>query len=291
MIGQVQLQKKKEHIISYIRQKAGRLVVALSGGVDSAVLLWLAGEALGRDNVLAVTGGSYSVSDEDLKDAGAVARHLDANWKILKTNEMERPGYQANQGDRCFHCRTELFKVLGAYAAEHGYDAVAYGAILDDTGDFRPGMNAADQAGVLAPLLEGGLTKNDVRALAALAGLPVQDKPAAACLSSRIPVGSRVTLERLAQVGQAEKMLRKLGFVQFRVRHHDDIARLELDPDGNSLIQDPEVRRQAVQAVKEAGFRFVAVDLEGYRTGSLNPEPQEPGERLYRIGPASGSGQ
>lgn len=290
MIAQDQLQKKKENIILYIQGQAETLLVALSGGVDSAVLLWLAGEALGRDNVLAVTGGSYSVSSEDLEDAEAVARHLGADWKVLKTNEMERPAYQANQGDRCFHCRTELFEVLGKYAAEHGYDAVAYGAILDDTGDFRPGMQAADQAGVLAPLLEGRLSKNDIRALAALAGLPVKDKPAAACLSSRIPVGSRVTAERLAQVGQAEKMLRKLGFIQFRVRHHDDIARLELDPDGIRRIQDPEVRRQAVQAVKEAGFRFVVLDLEGYRTGSLNPEPQET-DKLYRIGPASDSGQ
>ena len=282
--------KKKEHIISYMQEHAKRLIVALSCGVDSAVLLWLAVEALGRENVLAVTGGSHSVSDEDLEDAGAVAGHLDAAWKILQTNEMERAAYQANEGDRCFHCRTELFEVLGNYAEKHGFDAVAYGAILDDTGDFRPGMDAADQAGVLAPLLEGALTKDDVRALAELAGLPVKDKPAAACLSSRIPVGSRVTPERLAQVGEAEKMLRKLGFVQFRVRHHDEIARLELDSDGNRLIQDGEVRRQAVEAVKAAGFRFVAMDLEGYRTGSLNPEPGETG-KLYRIGPASDSGQ
>ena len=290
LTGQDRIQNKKEHIISYIKKRSTRLVVALSGGVDSAVLLWLAGEALGRDNVMAVTGGSYSVSDEDLEDAGAVARYLGANWKILKTNEMERDGYQANQGDRCFHCRTELFEVLDTWAGENGYDAVAYGAILDDTGDFRPGMDAADQAGVLAPLLEAGLTKNDIRALAAAAGVPVKDKPAAACLSSRIPVGSRVTPERLAQVGQAEKMLRRMGFIQFRVRHHDEIARLELDPEGILLIQDPEVRRQAVKAVKEAGFRFVAVDLEGYRSGSLNPEPGG-SDRLYRIGPASDKGQ
>lgn len=282
--------KKKEHVISYIQSRSSRLIVALSGGVDSAVLLWLAVEALGLDNVLAVTGGSDSVSAEDLQDAREVAGYLGANWKILKTNEMERAGYQANAGDRCFHCRAELFEVLGGYASEHGYDAVAYGAILDDTGDFRPGMDAAAQAGALAPLLEGRLSKDDVRELAGQAGLPVKDKPAAACLSSRIPVGSMVTPERLAQVGEAEKMLRKLGFVQFRVRHHDEIARLELDQEGDRLIRDDDVRRQAVAAVKAAGFRFVAVDLEGYRTGSLNPEPPESG-KLYRIGPASESGQ
>ena len=272
MYGLGNLQEKKEYIISYIRGQAERVVVALSGGVDSAVLLWITLAALSRDNVLAVTGGSYSLSDEDLDDAREVAGYLDADWKVLKTNEMERPGYRSNQGDRCFHCRTELFEVLRACAAERGYDAVAYGAILDDTGDFRPGMEAAERAGVLAPLLEGRLTKNDIRNLAALAGLPVKDKPAAACLSSRIPIGSIVTPERLAQVGRAEKMLRKLGFIQIRVRHHDDIARLELDPEGDRLIQDPEIRRLAVLAVKEAGFRFVAVDLEGYRTGSLNPD-------------------
>lgn len=290
LTGQDRLQKKKEHVISYIQSRAGRLIVALSGGVDSAVLLALAVEALGKEKVLAVTGGSHSVSDEDLADAEAVANVLGAHWKILRTNEMARPGYQANQGDRCFHCRAELFDVLGAYAGDNGYDAVAYGAILDDTGDFRPGMEAADRAGALAPLLEGRLSKDDVRSLAARAGLPVKDKPAAACLSSRIPVGSRVTPERLAQVGQAEKSLREMGFVQFRVRHHDEIARLELDPEGNRRIQDPAVRRQALEAVKAAGFRFVAVDLEGYRSGSLNPEPEEQ-ERLYRIGPASDSGQ
>ncbi len=272
MYGPGNLQEKQKYIISYIRGQAERAVVALSGGVDSAVLLWLTLAALGRDNVLAVTGGSYSLSDEDLDDAREVAGYLDADWKVLKTNEMERPGYRSNQGDRCFHCRTELFEVLRACAAERGYDAVAYGAILDDTGDFRPGMEAAERAGVLAPLLEGRLTKNDIRDLAAVAGLPVRDKPAAACLSSRIPVGSIVTPERLAQVGRAEKMLKKLGFIQIRVRHHDDIARLELDPEGDRLIQDPEIRRLVVLAVKEAGFRFVAMDLEGYRTGSLNPD-------------------
>jgi uncharacterized protein len=181
-----------------------------------------------------------------------------------------------------------MFEMLRQMAEERGLARVAYGAIQDDHGEYRPGMTAATEQGILAPLLEAGLSKGDVRALARDAGLPVRDKPASACLSSRIPVGTEVTRERLAQVERAESALRRLGFVQLRVRHHGDLARLELDPDGNSRLFDAEARAGVVEAVRAAGFRFVTVDLEGYRTGSLDPE--DPG-RVYRIGPARESGQ
>jgi len=253
------------------------LVVALSGGVDSAVLLALALEALGPERVLAVTGLSPSLPSHELEDARAVARAVGATHEVVETHEMDRPGYRANAGDRCYHCRSELFGVLRSMAESRGIEAVAYGAIRDDSGDFRPGMAAARELGVLAPLLEAGIGKSEVRALAREAGLPVREKPASACLSSRIPVGTEVTPGRLAQVERAEAALRKMGFQQFRVRHHGEVARLELDAEGLRQLLDPSQRSRVVAAVRVAGFRFVAVDLEGYRSGSLNPEPLAPG--------------
>jgi uncharacterized protein len=284
------IKKKKRLVISYIRENSSTLIVALSGGVDSAVLLWLAAEALGKNHVLAVTGQSASFSAEDLADAEAVVRHLGVDWKVLKTKELDRPEYRANTGDRCYHCRTELFEVLGDWARSHEYKKIAYGAITDDQGDYRPGMTAAGEAGALAPLLEAGLSKKDIRVLAEHAGLPVKDKPAAACLSSRIPIGIEVTPERLAQVEKAEAGLRALGFGQLRVRHHGEIARIELDPDGEQRIQDPGIRSKAAQLIQEAGFRFAALDLQGFRSGSLNP-PVEKRPTLYRIAPDAESGQ
>ncbi len=247
------------------------MVVAFSGGVDSAVLLALAVEALGPGKVLAVTGRSDSLPARDRKDAASVAGSLGVSHEEIDPGELERPGYRANAGDRCYHCRSALFEALERIAADRGFAAVAYGAIADDRGDFRPGMVAASEHRVLAPLLESGITKSDVRVLAAEARLGIEDKPASACLSSRIPIGIEVTPARLGQVARAEAALAGLGFRQFRVRHHGEIARLELDPEGDRRIQDPEIRRLVVEAVHGAGFRFVALDLEGYRTGSLNP--------------------
>ena len=264
------------------------LMVALSGGVDSAVLLALAVEALGRERVLAVTGRSPSLPSYELEDALAVARALGARHEVVGTRELERAGYRANAGDRCYHCRRELFQALRSLAGSRGIEAIAYGAILDDAGDFRPGMAAAREFGILAPLLEAGIGKEEVRALAREAGLPVREKPASACLASRIPVGTEVTPERLAQVGRAEAALRELGLGQFRVRHHGEVARLELDPEGIGRLSDPALRARLVTAVKLAGFRFVAVDLEGYRTGSLNPARAEP---LFRIPPVRKGGR
>jgi uncharacterized protein len=212
------------------------------------------------------------MTETDLLDAEQVARHLRCSHQVLETNEMEIPMYRANTGDRCYHCRGELFRVSRTWAADKGFDTVAYGAIRDDEGDFRPGMEAAREQGILAPLLEAGFTKEDVRRAAADAGLPVREKPANPCLASRIPVGVEVTPERLSQVGRAEAALQAMGILRVRVRHHGDVARLELDEAGDRLLEDRDVRRRVVEAVREAGFRFVALDLEGYRTGSMNPE-------------------
>jgi uncharacterized protein len=283
------LKTKKTLAIERLRA-CEKVVVALSGGVDSAVLLALAAEALGPDRVLAVTGVSDSLASGELDDARAVCSTLGTAHEIVKTHEIERSDYRANTGDRCFHCRSELFAVLGEIARDRGYRHVVYGAIADDASDYRPGMQAARRFQVVAPLLEAGIGKEEVRLLAAEAGLSVREKPAAACLASRIPVGTEVTPERLGQIDRAEAALRRLGYRQIRVRHHGEIARLELDEEAFERLSDPGARAELVEAVKEAGFRFVAVDLEGYRSGSLNPvEPEEP--TLYRIGPAREGGQ
>ena len=280
------IDKKLNTCISYIRSRASGLVVALSGGVDSAALLWVAGRALGPERVLAATGRSPAVPEQDLGDAAAVARKVGCRHRVVETRELDRPAYVENRGDRCFHCRTELFEILGALAREEGFGAVAYGAIVDDLGDDRPGMQAARDAGVLAPLLESGMGKDDVREIAALAGLPVRDKPAAACLSSRLPAGTPVTAERLGQVERAEAAIRALGFGRVRVRHHGDVARLELEPDAIDRALDGDVRARLAEAIRSAGFRFATLDLEGYRTGG-----GVGGARLYRIDPQRDSGQ
>lgn len=249
--------------------KTGGAVVALSGGVDSAVLLALAVEALGADRVLAVTGRSESVAAPEVEDAVRVAASLGARHRVVPTREIDRPGYRANLGDRCFHCREELFGILTRIAAESGLPSIVYGAIQDDLADDRPGMAAAARAGALAPLLEAGLTKDEIRTLAREAGLEVGDKPASPCLSSRIPAGTEVTPERLRQVERAEAAVRALGFRQFRVRYHGEIGRIELDAEGLARLADPAVRRGLSEGVKAAGFRFAAVELEPFRSGSL----------------------
>lgn len=268
-------------------QSLDGLLVALSGGVDSAVLLALAAQALGPRRVVAVTGGSASLAAEEHEDARRVARFVGVEHRVVPTAELHRPGYVANAGDRCYHCRTELFDVLTRVGAELGIAAIAYGAIVDDLGESRPGMRAASERGVLAPLLSAGMDKAEVREIAAELGLPVSEKPAAACLSSRIPVGSEVTAEKLSQVERAERSLRELHFRIFRVRHHGEIARLEIGEGELERFLDPDVRRRVLHAVREAGFRFVALDLDGYRTGSVGSAAFP----LYRIEPAREGGQ
>jgi uncharacterized protein len=267
---------KRQFVIEQIRPY-GRLVVALSGGVDSAVLLALSREALGPEAVLAITAISDSLPRRDLEDARSVSSWLGVEHELVETAELGLPEYRANDENRCFYCRDELFRVLRKVAQDRGITEIAYGAIKDDIGDYRPGMKAAVAWGIRAPLLEAGVDKQAVREIALDFGLSVDTKPAAACLASRIPGGTEVTVERLRSVESAEEALRELGFGQLRVRHHGDVARIELENDDLARLGDPVLRSRVVAAVRNAGFRFCALDLEGYRAGSLNVVDPGPG--------------
>jgi len=269
-------------------RRSGRLLVALSGGVDSAVLLALACEALGPDRVVAVTGRSAAVTIAEIADAKAVAELLGVRHEVVDTFELNRVEYRQNSGDRCFHCRTELFEILSRHAREAGCDTIAYGAIVDDLGDHRPGMEAARRSGVLAPLLDARIGKTEVRALATYFNLHIREKPASACLASRIPKGTEVTEERLMQVARAEAAVREIGAARVRVRHHGEIARIELDPDDLSRLSDSDLRARVVAGVRAAGFRFVVLDLEGYREGGTSVPS---GDTLYSILPQPEGGQ
>jgi uncharacterized protein len=280
--------EKRQCAISLLREHRA-VLVALSGGVDSAVLLAIAAEALGSSNVLAVTGRSASVTEQEVDDAGRVASTLGVRHDVVDTMEIDRPAYRANDGDRCFHCRTELFDVLGRIARARGFDAIAYGAIVDDLGEHRPGMAAARDRGVLAPLVHANISKADVRLLADQLNLHVHDKPANACLASRIPIGHEVTPARLNEVSRAEAALRALGFRQFRVRHHGEIARIELGTGEAERLADSRIRVEAIRGVKRAGFRFVALDLEDY--GAARLEPAAGVAQLYSIAPHRDNGQ
>ena len=247
-----------------------RAVVAFSGGVDSSLLAAAAVEALG-DRALAVTGVSYSLAPSEREEARRVATAIGIAHREIETNEMARPGYVENSPERCFECKDELYSLLDALAREDLGDAVVLdGANADDSGDFRPGRRAAKAHGVRSPLAEAGFTKAHVRALAKRLGVPTWDKPAMACLASRIPYGSEVTPEKLRQIAGAELELRKLGLRELRVRHHDRVARVELGAAELAAALDEPLRSQIVAAVKSAGFAYVAVDLEGFRSGSMN---------------------
>jgi uncharacterized protein len=245
------------------------VIVAYSGGVDSAFLAWAAHQVLG-EKMLAAIADSASLARSHFRDAGAFAEENGIPLLVLETKELEREAYAANSGDRCFHCKDELFTTLEAERANRNFAAVAYGLNLDDGKDFRPGQRAAAEHHVAAPLADAELTKADIRALAQAAGLRVWDKPASACLSSRIEYGRRVTTEALRQVEDAEEALRALGLVRFRVRHHGSVARIEIAEEEMATALDPEFFRKMAAAVRSAGFPYVAVDCDGYRSGSMN---------------------
>ncbi|MEZ4532792.1 MAG: ATP-dependent sacrificial sulfur transferase LarE [Thermomicrobiales bacterium] len=245
----------------------GSCVVAFSGGVDSALLLKASVLALGN-RAVAATGLSETYAPEEMEEARAVAAEIGAVHVMVRTMELTDPRYANNSHQRCYFCKTELYTQLQAYAAQHGYAAVLDGTNADDLGDFRPGIRAANQLGVRSPLQEAGLTKQEIRDLSQWLALPTWDKPAAACLSSRFAYGDPITVEKLAQVAKAESHLRRLGYRGFRVRHHDEIARIEMPAD--QLADAIADREEIARGVRAAGYRYVTLDLEGYVSGRMN---------------------
>jgi len=247
----------------------GRTLIAYSGGTDSAFLAWAAHKALG-DDMLAVIADSPSLARAQLADATAFAGEHGIPLEIIVTGELDRPEYVRNDSSRCFHCKDELFTVMEEFRTSRSFDSIAYGVNLDDQGDFRPGQAAAQQHRVAAPLREAGLSKQEIRDLAHAAGLRIWDKPASACLSSRIEYGREVTREALSVVEQGEDAIRALGFRQFRVRHHGDIVRIEIAREELPRALSPDMANEFTRIFKALGFKFVTLDLEGFRSGSMN---------------------
>jgi len=259
---------KEEALFAQLRELPS-LLIAVSGGADSAYLAWAANCVLG-EQALAVTAISPSFSAYDREELLKFVAKTKIRHEFVETHEFENPLYRANAGDRCYYCKDELFSVLDRLAKARGFAAIAYGVNRDDTTDFRPGHRAAAEHQVLAPLLDAGMHKAEIRVLSQRAGLPTWDRPASACLSSRLPYGTEVTPERLALVEKGEAALRELGFRQFRVRLHDKLARVEIAPDELVRAMTPEMAVAIAEKLKAAGFLYVALDLEGYRQGSLN---------------------
>ncbi len=262
-----QIQEKYTQLGDRLR-KLGKVVVAFSGGVDSTLLLHAAIEALGPVNVLAITADSETYPERERDEAIRLAKELGAAHEVIPTSELAIPGYADNPANRCYFCKQELFSHLIPIAQKRGYDHVVFGAIGDDLGEHRPGLQAARERGVLAPLLEVGLMKLEIRQLSRQFGLKTWDKPSFACLSSRIPYGERITLEKLSMIDQAEAFLMQLGFRQVRVRQHDKLARIEVASD--HLADIVAVAGTVAAKLKEIGYTYVSVDLQGYRSGSLN---------------------
>jgi uncharacterized protein len=260
---------QKEQVLLNKLADLPSLIVALSGGIDSAYLAWAAQESLG-ERAVSVTAISESYSAYDREQLEAFLKATSVRHEFIATRELDNPAYRVNDANRCYHCKDELFTVLDALAAERGIAAIAYGVNADDTADFRPGQRAAREHRVLTPLLDAEMHKPEIRFLAQRVGLPTWDRPASACLSSRLPYGTEVTPERLALVERGEAALRSLGFRQFRVRLHDKLGRIELSPEELPRAMNPEMAAAISVALKNAGFAYVALDLEGYRQGSLN---------------------
>jgi len=261
-------ERKEELLVSRLAEIPS-LVVALSGGADSAYLAWAANRGLDA-RALSVTAVSPSFSAHDREMVEQFVEKIALRHEFIETHEMENPAYRANQPDRCYFCKDELFSVLDKLALARGFAAIAYGVNADDTLDFRPGHRAATEHQVLAPLLDARLTKSEIRALSRRAGLPTWDRPASACLASRVPYGTEVTPERLALIERGEAVLRELGFRQFRVRIHDNLARVEISKDEMPRALSQEMAAAMAARLQAAGFAYVALDLQGYRQGSLN---------------------
>jgi uncharacterized protein len=260
----------KQQALDALLASLGPVLVAFSGGVDSTFLLWSACKVLGPDRVVALTATSPTYPAYEFAESRRLAGAIGVRQLVVASNELEIPGFADNPPRRCYHCKHELFALCVAKARELGLAAVLDGANLDDLADFRPGRDAARELGIRSPLLETGLDKAEIRELSRRAGLPTADKQPFACLASRFPYGTRITAERLQQVDQCEAFLREHGFGTFRVRYHDDTARIEIAIEEMSRLLDPQLRRALVAACKAAGFTYVALDLEGYRSGSMN---------------------
>jgi uncharacterized protein len=257
----------------------GKVVVAYSGGVDSTFLLKSAVDTLGADNVLACMSVGPAEPRNMFEKAIEFASSIGVEFQTIEADDLADPNFTANKADRCFHCKSHLCKMLLDVASERGFDHVIFGANFDDLDDFRPGNRAMEAFGIRSPLAEAQLTKDDIRQLSRQMGLPTADQPASPCLASRLAYGLEVTEQRLHQVDEAENFLRELGLVEFRVRHHDTIARIEVYPKDIEKVTTEPVRSQIVDKLKSLGFKFVTIDLQGFRSGSLNEALSEQQKR------------
>jgi len=262
--------REKFNSLQKILRKLNKVVIAYSGGVDSSFLLKAAVDTLGAENVLGRINTGPAEPSGQLQRAKEFAQSIGVKLKTIETDELNDPNFTANKADRCFHCKSRICKILVDIAKEQGFDNVVFGTNYDDLDDFRPGNRAMQVLGVRSPLAEAKLTKNDIRQLSREMKLPTADLPSSPCLASRIAYGLEITEQRLRQVDEAEEFLRSLGLVEFRVRHHDIIARIEVDPKDIEKVTTEPIRSKIIKKLKSLGFKFVTVDLQGYRSGSLN---------------------